>query len=93
MIRNYLLISFRNLVKRKVYSLINILGLAVGLAAVILIFLFVNNELSYDSFHKDADRIYRIAWMSGQPQTRTPHPMAEAMVNDFPEVESAVEPL
>ena len=90
MLRNYLVISLRNLLKRKIYSIINILGLSVGLAAVIMIFLYVKEEISYDTFHDDADRIYRIAWMSQSPQTRTPHPMAQAMVSDFPEVESAV---
>ncbi|RLD19197.1 MAG: hypothetical protein DRI71_12210 [Bacteroidetes bacterium] len=90
MIKNYLIIAFRNIIKRKVYSLINIAGLAVGLAVVILITLFLADELSYDKFHKDADNIYRIAWMSGDPQTRTPHPMALALVRDFPEVINAV---
>ena len=90
MIRNYLVIAFRNIIKRKLYSIINIAGLAVGLAVVILISLFLADELSYDKFHNDADSIYRIAWMSGDPQTRTPHPMAQAMVRDFPEVENAV---
>ncbi len=90
MIKNYLTIAYRNLVKRKIYSIINIAGLSVGLAAVILISLFLSDELSYDKFHKDAANIYRIAWMSDNPQTRTPHPMAQAMVQDFPEVEAAV---
>ena len=90
MIKNYLIIAFRNIIKRKVYSLINIAGLAVGLAVVILITLFLADELSYDKFHKDANNIYRIAWMSGDPQTRTPHPMALALVRDFPEVKNAV---
>ena len=90
MFKNYLIIAFRNIIKRKVYSLINIAGLAVGLAVVILISLFLADELSYDKFHKDADNIYRIAWMSGDPQTRTPHPMAQALVRDFPEVTNAV---
>ena len=90
MIKNYLIIAFRNIIKRKVYSLINIAGLAVGLAVVILITLFLADELSYDKFHKDANNIYRIAWMSGDPQTRTPHPMALALVRDFPDVKNAV---
>ena len=90
MIRNYLKIALRNIIKRKIYSAINIAGLAVGLAVVILISLFLNDELSYDRFHEDSEDIYRIAWMSGNPQTRTPHPMAQALVRDFPEVEAAV---
>ena len=90
MIRNYILIAIRNLVKRKMYACINILGLAVGLTAVILITLFISSELSYDKFHQYSNTIYRISWMSGSPQTRTPHPMAQAMVRDFEEVEAAV---
>jgi putative ABC transport system permease protein len=90
LIKNYLILAFRNIIKRKLYSIINIVGLAVGLAVVILISLFLSDELSYDKFHKDANNIYRIAWMAGDPQTRTPHPMAQAMVRDFPEIEKAV---
>jgi len=45
------------------------------MSSVVLIFLFIRDELSYDKFHGDANDIYRIAWKSGDPQTRTPHPM------------------
>jgi putative ABC transport system permease protein len=61
MIRNYLKIAFRNLWRQRVFSGINILGLAVGMAACFLIFLYVRFELSYDKFHSKADRIYRLA--------------------------------
>jgi len=60
MIRNYTTLTIRNIFKNKLFSIINISGLAVGLASCIFIFLFVSNELSYDSFHKDHERIYRI---------------------------------
>lgn len=60
MIRNYTTISFRNIYKSKFFTLINIFGLAIGLASCTFIFLFVNNELSYDSFHNDHELIYRI---------------------------------
>ncbi len=60
------------------------------MTCAIFILLYVQYELSYDRFHKNADNIYRIAWMSLRPQTRTPHPMAQAMVRDFPEVVDAV---
>ncbi len=86
MIRNYLKIAFRNLIKQKLYSVINISGLGFGMACVLLIVIFVKDELSYDRFHQDADDIYRIAWWSDNPQTRTPHPMAQALVRDFPQV-------
>lgn len=60
MIRNYLLIALRNLRRNKVYSMINILGLSIGLAAAILIVLYVKDELSYDRFHAQKDNMYRI---------------------------------
>ncbi|HNP94498.1 MAG TPA: ABC transporter permease [Cyclobacteriaceae bacterium] len=90
MIRNYLIVSFRNLLKNRGYTLINIFGLTVGLASVILISLYVADEIGYERYHPDTANIYRIYWQSGNPQTRTPHPMAQALVHDFPEVESAV---
>ncbi|MDN5205296.1 ABC transporter permease [Fulvivirgaceae bacterium BMA10] len=90
MVKNYIKITLRNLAKNKVHSAINISGLSIGMACVILILLFIQNELSYDKFHENSKNIYRIAWFSDNPQTRTPHPMAQAMVNDFPEVVSAV---
>jgi putative ABC transport system permease protein len=57
-----------------------------GMASVFLIILFINDELSFDKFHANAGDIYRIAWQSDDPQTRTPHPMPLAMVEEFPEV-------
>ena len=60
MFKNYMKIAFRNLSKQKIYSAINILGLAVGLAGAILIFLFVQNELSYDRFHENTKNLYRV---------------------------------
>ena len=90
MIRNYLKIGLRNLSKHLTISLINLTGLTLGMTSVIIIYLFVQDEVSYDKFHKESENIYRIAWFDENPQTRTPHPMAEAMVKDFPEVEDAV---
>ena len=60
MVINYLKITFRNLRQQKVYSLINILGLSIGMTLCILIVLFVQNELSFDTFFQKADRIYRV---------------------------------
>src|SRR6478735_6289149 len=60
MIKNYLKIAFRNLWRHRVFSFINIMGLAVGMTACFLIFLYVRFELSYDTFHSKADRIYRV---------------------------------
>src|SRR5690242_16057827 len=60
MIKNYLKIAFRNLFKNKAYSFINLFGLTSGLACFLLVALYLFDELTYDSFYKDADRIYRV---------------------------------
>lgn len=60
MIQNYLTIAWRNLLKHKIFSFINILGLAIGLAACLIIFLYVQNELTYDQYNTKADRITRV---------------------------------
>ena len=60
MFKNYFTTALRNLVKNKFYTLLNLTGLVVGLATCLLIFLYVSDELSYDSYHKKADRIYRV---------------------------------
>jgi putative ABC transport system permease protein len=90
MIRNYLTIALRSLLKHKSFRAINLFGLTVGFTAVVLILLFVQDEVGYDRYHEDTDHIYRIYWNNDNPQTRTPHPMAQALVSDFPEVVSAV---
>ena len=60
MIRNYLVIALRNIIRHKLYSFINLAGLAVGLACLILIILFVRDELSYDRWIPGSDRLYRV---------------------------------
>ena len=60
MFHNYIRVALRNLTKHKLYSAINIIGLAIGLASCVLITLFVRDELSYDTFWKDADSVYRL---------------------------------
>jgi putative ABC transport system permease protein len=60
MFKNYLMVAFRNVRRQKGYSLINIFGLAIGMALCLLILIYVQDELSYDSFHEKADRIFRI---------------------------------
>lgn len=60
MFRNYILVAFRNLTKNKTFSFINIAGLAIGMAACLLILQYVSFELSFDNFHEKKDRIYRI---------------------------------
>src|ERR1700761_291135 len=61
MLRNYFRIAFRNITRHRAYSIINISGMTIGLAASILILLWTQNEQSYDKFHKNAGQIYRIA--------------------------------
>lgn len=95
MIRNYLKVALRNIRRHKAYSLINILGLSVGMACFFLIFLYVQHELSYDRFHGQSDQIYRITteWqIEGQTQVHntTAAPVAPALINDFPEVQNTV---
>lgn len=60
MLKNYALITIRNLFRNKVYSFINIAGLAIGLTCSMLIFLWVQDELSFDTFHPKADRLYQV---------------------------------
>ncbi len=90
MLSSFFKIYFRNLRRNKVFAFINLFGLTVGISSCLLIFVFLQHELSYDRFHHGAEDIYRVAWMTSNPQTRTPHPMAQAMVADFAEVEAAV---
>ncbi|MFQ5754026.1 MAG: hypothetical protein ACE5HI_18720 [bacterium] len=60
MLRNYIKIAYRNLVRQRAYSFINVLGLSLGISCFILIILFIQDELNYDRYHVNADRIYRI---------------------------------
>jgi len=95
MIRSYIQVALRNLIKNRGYASINIVGLAIGLATSIFIFLYVINELTYDRFHEKSDRIYK-AWISGMMPTGelrdavTAGPMAAALLADYPEVEQVV---
>ena len=66
MLQTYFKLAYRNIIKDKAYSILNITGLAIGLASSILILLWVQNELSYDKFHKNANQIYRIACDLGE---------------------------
>lgn len=90
MLTNYIQIALRNILKSKVHTFINVFGLALGIACVFLIVLYVQFELSYDRFHEKPENLYRVTWEDNNPQTRTPHPMAQALKADFPEVQSAV---
>jgi len=92
MLKNYFKIAIRNLLKDKGYSAINILGLATGMACCILICLYILDEISYDRFHRDYQRIYRVISdekNEGQVQrlANAYGPLAPAMQTDFPEIE------
>lgn len=94
MIRNYIKIAWRNLIKNKGYTAINISGLAVGTCCFLLISMFVKSEFSYDNFHDKGDRIYRI-WQHENygpkedfVNTTTPVSMVKVLRNDYPEIEN-----
>ncbi len=94
MIKNYLKIAWRNLVQDKLYSFINLTGLSIGIAVVILIMLFVKSEWTYDQFHTQSDRIYR-AWVKEHFKDQlifnsvTPLLLGSELKNNFPEVQEA----
>ena len=88
--KNNIIISFRNLKKQKALTIINVLGMAVGLAACLLIGLFILDELSYDKDFKDGDRIYRVVLETAETRwAGSPGPLAEGLKIDFPEVEQS----
>jgi putative ABC transport system permease protein len=91
MLRNYLTVAFRNLFRNKIYSAINVFGLAIGMATCFFIFLYVHFETSYDRFHKNANRLYRVPVIFSETTSSpnaTNHPaVGPAMKAEFPEVE------
>jgi len=94
MLKNYFNVALRNLFKHKFYSLINVLGLSIGLTCFLMISLYVVDELSYDKFHSDADRIYRMDFSGNINGSEfitalASAPAAETMVAEFPEVQDA----
>jgi len=95
MIRNYLKTALRIMLRQKAYSAINIAGLSLGIAASLLIILYVSDEISFDKFQQDGERTHRVGFMGNLQgnefeMATSPAPVAEAMVNEIPEVESAV---
>ncbi|MEO9022014.1 MAG: ABC transporter permease [Ginsengibacter sp.] len=94
MIKNYFKTAFRNLMKHKTFSFINIAGLSIGIAVCFIIMMYVQNELSFDRFNKNADRIVRIVFkadINGGKifEANVMPPVAQAMKNDYPEVQDA----
>jgi ABC-type antimicrobial peptide transport system permease subunit len=95
MLKNYLLIAFRNLTRKRVFSIINIAGLSLGISGALVIFLVVRFESSFDNFHEHSHQIYRV--LSGSPKdpllrdAGAPHRLDEVIEDEFPEVaETAV---
>ncbi|MFC2158515.1 ABC transporter permease [Acidobacteriota bacterium] len=91
MFKNYLKIAFRNLLKRKSFTFINVAGLAIGMACFLLIWIYVQFELSYDGFHEKADQIYRVAIERKYPDKvtlwgRTAMPIAPTFQSEYPEI-------
>jgi putative ABC transport system permease protein len=98
MYKNYLKIAWRNLIKKKAYSAINIFGLGLGIACCLLIFMFVKDELSYDNYHEKGDRIFRVIHgdkadnSEGKQSTESfwvwgNAPIGQALINYFPEID------
>ena len=94
MLKNYLKIVLRYIKNNKVFSIINIAGLSIGLASVILILLWVHDELSYDHFHSKSDRIFRVVFSGADDGTPTnangSFGVGPALKNDFPEIVETV---
>ena len=90
MLKNYLILAFKNFRKQKMFSLINILGLTTGITCCLMIFLFIMNEFSYDKFHKNGQNIYRIMRVgnvNGEKReiSWVSPPYAKALQNDYPD--------
>lgn len=93
MLSNYFKVAVRNLLRQKGFSFINIFGLALGISCTALIGMWVNDELSYDRFHKDHERVYRITATLPELKVHaavSSAPLAPAIKNEFPEIEDAV---
>jgi putative ABC transport system permease protein len=91
MIKSYLKIAWRNLMKSKIFSFINIVGLSVGLTCCMLISIYLYHEVSYDKYHKNINQLYQLAttFVKDGKEDKTPNtpaPMAAAMKRDFPEI-------
>ncbi|MFD1141189.1 ABC transporter permease [Larkinella insperata] len=94
MIRNYLTVALRTLIRAKSYALINITGLAVGMAACALIILWIQSELTYDRFYRKTDRLFQVYnrdTFSGNTQVweTTPRPLAPVLKREYPDIEEA----
>ncbi|MEM8896349.1 MAG: ABC transporter permease, partial [Bacteroidota bacterium] len=96
MIRNYIKTAIRSLLKYKAYTTLNIIGLSLGIACAIVMFLQVSYDLSFDNFHSNADRIYRINMITHHENLTeydpgTPAPVAEALRQEYPNIEKVAQ--
>ncbi|HCW08348.1 MAG TPA: hypothetical protein DGG95_13390, partial [Cytophagales bacterium] len=89
MVKNFLKTAWRNILRYKIYSVINFVGLTCGLSLALLIFAYTRSELSYDQFHEKASRLYRFGYLvsNGLKLASTPPPIAPVLKEYFPEVE------
>jgi len=92
MLKNYMKIAYRNIIKQKIYSVINILGLALGLTVCILVGLYIYQEFNYDNYHENGDRLYRVSMKTISPTVtrhtaETPALVAPNLKGNFPEIE------
>ncbi|WPP51055.1 ABC transporter permease [Catalinimonas niigatensis] len=95
MFRNLLKIAFRNIAKEKIYSLINILGLTIGISCSLFLVLYIMDELSYDSYHENKDRVYRVVTHFQEPDNQfswpiAQIPLAQELEETYSEVKRAV---
>jgi putative ABC transport system permease protein len=93
--KNYLKVAIRNLIRYKWHSVINITGLTIGIASCSLLLLWVEDEFSYDRYHVNADRIYRVISQAERNNkirrsAKSPAPLAPALLNEFPWIQKAV---
>src|SRR3978361_811191 len=91
MLKSYIKVAWRNLMNNKMFSFINIFGLSIGLTCCLLITLYINSELSYDKYQKNAANLYQVGtvFVKGEKEHRTantPSPMGSAMKQEFPEI-------
>lgn len=104
MYKSYFKIGWRNLIRNKSYAFINLIGLAIGLACCLLISIYIQHELSFDNYHKNLGRIYRVVHFYGDEQTPVNYapaasefqvwgnaPVGPALEKDFPEIEKVVQ--
>lgn len=96
MLKNHIKIAWRNLIKNKTSSLINVLGLTVGITVCIVILIFVQYESTFDAYHVNSDRTFRVVQHNQLPNevlywNTTAYPLAEALRNDFPEVDKVTQ--